>query len=141
MLPKTVDPIRFAKQQATFDGDVALKTLPRLQEICDQVDKTVHVVLQFDQESRWYVIRGNINGSVGLICQRCNCPMDFNLDVSFVLSPVVSEERAKNLPTHIEPVFMEDESIVVDEMIEDEILLAFPMVPKHESDELLEHCV
>lgn len=132
MLPKTVDPIRFAKQQAALDDDIALKMLPRLQEICDQANKKMHVVLQFDQESRLYVIRGKIIGSMSLICQRCNCPMDFNIEVSFLLSPVISEERAKNLPTHIEPVFMENEIISVYEMIEDEILLVLPMVPKHE---------
>lgn len=132
MLLKTVDPIRFGKQQTQLEGDIALKTLPRLQEICDQENQKAQIILRFDIESRLYVIRGQIKAVVRLICQRCNAPMNYDMDIAFVLSPVNSEERAKNLPKAIEPVFMCDEIIAVHEMIEEEILLALPMISKHE---------
>ncbi len=62
--------------------------------------------------------------------------MSYEIDISFLLSPVISEERAKNLPDQYEPVFMQNESIALYDMIEDEILLALPMVPKHKQCEL-----
>ena len=133
MLPKTIEPIRLGKLSARLEGDLSLKNLSRLQEMGDQGDEQAHVEMEFGQDAaKLYYIRGKIKATVKLICQRCNSPMAFDLESVFSLSPVVSEERAKNLPSLYEPVFMQDEIISVNDMIEDEILLALPMVPKHE---------
>lgn len=132
-LPKTGDPIKFAKKNARLQAHCTLSDFARLQEICDQGDHQADITLQFGQDaSRFYFIQGTIKATVNLICQRCNALMTHELDISFLLSPVVSEERAKKLPDQYEPVFMQDESIAVYDMIEDELLLALPMVPKHE---------
>lgn len=132
-LPKTLDPIKFAKQHVHIQGQCALSVLPRVQAISDQGDHQAVVDLQFGQDaSRTYFIQGTLKATLTLICQRCNGLMSYEMDISFMLSPVVSEERAKNLPDRYEPVFMADEIISVYEMIEDEMLLALPMVPKHE---------
>ena len=133
-LPKTLDPIKHAKLNAQFSGELLLNNLPRLQEICDQKNNLAEIELQFAQDkSKIYFIAGKIKAHLNLICQRCNEPMNYEIDISFLLSPVVSDERAAKLPEMYEPVFMQDELISVYEMIEDEILLALPMVSKHES--------
>lgn len=132
-MKKFLDPIKFAKQNVQLHGQLLLRDLPRLQEIADQKNNQAEINLQLGQDaSRIYFISGKIKTTVNLICQRCIAPMSYEVDFSFLLSPVVSEERAKNLPDKYEPVFMQDESIAVYDMIEDEILLALPMAPKHE---------
>ncbi|OGT43775.1 MAG: hypothetical protein A3F13_08550 [Gammaproteobacteria bacterium RIFCSPHIGHO2_12_FULL_40_19] len=135
-LPKTIDPIKLAKQHVQIQGDCALAALPRVEALCDQGDHQAAVDLQFDQDaSRVYFIQGSVKTTLNLICQRCNMPMSYEMDISFMLSPVVSEERAKNLPDRYEPVFMRDDVISVYEMVEDEMLLALPMVSKHPDGE------
>src|SRR3990167_4341591 len=110
MLPKNLDPIKFAKQNLTLQGQLPLAICPRLQDIGDQQNNQAEINLQFGQDaSRLYFIRGQLKTTVNLICQRCNCSMLYEMDISFALSPVVSEERAKNLPEAYEPVFMQDE--------------------------------
>lgn len=134
MLPRTVDPIKFAKQNAQMEGSIKLSTFRRLQEIGDQKDLEVQVTLVFGQDlSRIYFIRGQLIATVNLTCQRCNCAMTYLIDNSLALSPVTSEDRAKNLSDSYEPIFMHDDSVNLHEAIEEEILLALPMVPKHEA--------
>ena len=132
-LPKIFDPIKLAKLNASMKGQIFLRDLSRLQELSDQSDQVAKIDLQFGQDAgRTYFIKGEINTAINLVCQHCNKPMAYELHAEFALSPVVSDERAKNLPECYEPVTMENESVSAIDMIEDEILLALPMVPKHE---------
>jgi len=134
-LPKSLDPIKLGKHNAQMQCQFSLRNLPRLQEIADQQNQIAEINLQFGQdERRTYFIKGKIKTTLNLICQRCNKPMHYVMDVTFALSPVISDERAKNLSDHYEPVAMENESVSAVDMIEDEIILALPMVPKHSGD-------
>lgn len=134
LLPKTLDPIRVAKQGAHLEGQLSLHRCERLQAICDQADLQAQVTMDLNMDIKANVpfIRGNIRTAVNMICQRCNKPMQYDLDIPFSLCPMVSEKQAKNLPGEYEPLMVHDEQVIVSEMIEDEILLALPMVVKHE---------
>lgn len=134
LLSKTLDPIKLGKQQAALTFTFPLSSFSRLQDICDQREETVRVELQFGQDtSRVYFIRGELHGVLCLVCQRCNAPMAFELDSAFQLSPVTSEERAKRLSDLYEPIYLNEDALIdLSEMVEDEILLAMPMVPKHD---------
>lgn len=132
-LPRILDPIKLGKQAGQLNGDLPLADCPRLQEIADQGDHVAQVALQCGQDAAHiYYINGTVNATINVICQRCNEVMPYVIDISFSLSPVVSDERAKRLPAAYEPVHMQDEVVNVHEMIEEEILLALPMIPKHD---------
>lgn len=133
MLPKFVDPIRLCKQGELLKGELRLSALPRLQAICDQQDRVVQVTLTFGIDKNGVlVVQGLITGEIRLICQRCNQPMNEVLAVESLLSPVLSDDRAKKLPKAYEALFLVDDAVVIADMIEEEILLALPMVSKHE---------
>ena len=133
MLPKSIDPIRLCKQGAILEGSVTLSALPRLQELCDQADQVIDVTLTLGVDATGICfIRGEVKGAVRLCCQRCNAEMMQSLDLSFALSPVNSYERVKKLTSIYEPLMITDENVILAEMIEDEVLLALPMVPRHE---------
>ena|SRR3990167_1771851 len=136
-LPKTLDPIRVAKQGAHLEGQLSLHQCERLQAICDQADLQAQVTMDLNMDVKANVpfIRGNIATMVNMICQRCNQPMQYELDIPFSLSPMISEKQAKNLPSEYEPLMVHDEQVIVSEMLEDEILLALPMVARHEQGE------
>ena len=138
LLPKTIDPIRIAKQGAHLEGQLLLRQCERLQAICDQADLKAEVTmdLNIDHVARVPFIKGTIVTTVNQICQRCNGPMQHDLDISFALSPMASEAQSKNLSNRYDPLVVEDECVLVSEMIEDEILLALPMVSRHEEESL-----
>lgn len=132
MLPKTIDPIKLAKYDAALQGELPLKNFPRLQEMKDQANQIARVSLRIETMSRVIVIRGEIQATLHLICQRCNRLMEYAIQHTFVLTPVSSDMAIKKLPDDYEPIMMHNDLISVVDMIEDEILLALPMVPKHE---------
>lgn len=137
LLPKSIDPIRVARQGAHLAGKLPLNTCARLQSICDQgeLQADVEIELNMDMEARVPFLSGVIEATVNMTCQRCNQPMQYDLKVPFLLSPVVSEKAAKNLPHDYDPLIVTDESVLISDLVEDELLLALPMVPKHEEGE------
>ncbi|OGT25206.1 MAG: hypothetical protein A3I77_05105 [Gammaproteobacteria bacterium RIFCSPLOWO2_02_FULL_42_14] len=131
-LPKTVDPIRLAKQHTTLEGDVMLRALPRLQKIHDQADGKAAVVIVFEKSAEnFFVMKGRIQASIQLTCDRCNDDMQDEMDVTFLLSPVNNDYEAGQLPDSIDPCLLIDGHVALFDLIEDEILLNLPMVAKH----------
>ena len=137
LLPKTIDPIRMATRGAHLEGKLSLNQCARLQDICDQeqMQATVSMDLNMDTVANIPFVRGNIIATINAICQRCNARMTYPLAISFQLSPVTTEMAAKNLPKSYEPLILETEKIDISDIIEDEILLALPMVTKHADGE------
>ncbi len=132
-LPKSIDPIHSAKQGITLSGFVTLNELPRLNAIHPQKKEPAHVELQFKVDAGGLkIVEGTIKTTVELPCERCNqitiCP----LELKFILSPVLSEYHLSKLPESYEPLMMEGEFVELAIVVEDEILLGLPMVPKHD---------
>src|SRR5690606_1403033 len=65
------------------------------------------------------------------ICQRCLEQVMLSLDAECDVGFVTSDEAAKNLPRHYEPVIVDEEALDLHALIEDELLLALPAVPMH----------
>ena len=95
-------------------------------------DGEVQVELYFSRdEQRIATMHGHYQVDAPLLCQRCLeqvvVPIDSECDVGFV----TSDEAAKQLPRHYEPVIVGDEPLDLHALIEDELLLALPAVPMH----------
>lgn len=132
MLPKSIDPIRLCKQGAHFEGVLPLHALPRLRALGDQGDRAVTVEITCDiDENNILRVRGRIQATICLMCQRCNQAMDEAVDATFFLSPVLAHKQTKKLPDPYEALVLQDDRIHIAEMIEDEVLLALPMVSRH----------
>ncbi len=78
----------------------------------------------------------NVTGLVWLKCQRCLEPFRFQLDIAtkFIL---VNDENSIPLDedNFDEDYLVGNDHLNLDELLEDEILLALPFAPKHELDE------
>jgi uncharacterized protein len=71
---------------------------------------------------------------VWLQCQRCLQPVSVPVEVNRDFRLVAGEDAAARLDTEIEEDVLElTRSLDLRELIEDEILLALPLVPRHES--------
>jgi len=70
-----------------------------------------------------------------MYCQRCLEPVSIDLDCQVSLALVESEEAASRLPDSMEPLISPDETVDLLELIEDELILALPIVPRHTSCE------
>lgn len=132
-LPKTIDPWRLIKKHAELIGDLPLREFPRLQAMHDQGAQMAHVELFFQITKEGVpLIKGKVQATLQLICERCNDAMEYKMEQSIMLSPVKDDEAAKRLPGDIDPLLLTETDTVLAQIIEDEILLNLPMVTKHD---------
>ncbi|MGH8398426.1 MAG: YceD family protein [Gammaproteobacteria bacterium] len=107
--------------------------MPRL---CDAVTGTggdASVDLQAFDQAGHKIVRGQAQAVIGLTCQRCFGDLSCPVTVDFNLIWVRSEDDAAQLPETYEPLVSATGNVKLAVLIEDELLLALPMVAVHES--------
>ena len=137
-LPLTIDLARAAQKRLDYQGVYAPELVARLAETVVSVDSDVECTMSFAIDNqRLAVLQGTADVQVTLSCQRCNQSFPHAVHVSYCFSPVSSDEQAEALPEAYEPVDINDfGEIDLLAVIEDELILALPVVPVHDS----EHC-
>ncbi|ADU68794.1 23S rRNA accumulation protein YceD [Pantoea sp. At-9b] len=137
-LPLTLDPVRAAQKRLDYHGVYSPELVARVADSVVSVDSDVECAMSFAVDNqRLAVLQGTADVQVTLLCQRCNQPFPHQVHISYCFSPVSTEEQAEALPEAYEPVDVDDfGEIDLLAVIEDEIILALPVVPVHDS----EHC-
>ena len=130
-----IDPRRSADQDIEYQERMQAGLLKRLEEAVDSLDGEVSVKIRLyrDEQKRMRVY-GYASVSVSMVCQRCLQPSEQMLHADIDLVAVFSEEQAKALPKEID-AWVVGESANLHELIEDELLLAMPIVVYHAENE------
>ncbi len=135
-LPVEVDPFRLAEARRLLQGDIPLAQMKRLLPLLASDTGTVRVSLEFGIDSMDVVhLVGNIQADLALICQRCLEPMAWPLQLDLALAFIHPDEDEAGIPGPYEPYVVETLPIRLTDMIEDEIILALPSIPRHEMTE------
>lgn len=115
-------------------GTASLEALPRLQEAGIGMDALAVAEFRFsrDEELR-YVVQTQVEASLRLTCQRCLEGMASHLATGSRMACVWSDAEAAALPSSLEPLIV-GEMADLNEILEEEILLAVPVAPGHEED-------
>lgn len=113
------------------------KLFPRLEKAVESVNDDI--VLSFEagpDENQHKSIRGNASVGVDVECQRCLEPITIELDVDFRWIPVKNDYEAQLIGDDADVIVIEDVDII-DFLyhVEDELLMALPVIPYHEDDE------
>mgnify|MGYP006168445689 CR=1 FL=1 len=132
-LPSFLEPRKLADQEAEIKGQTTVARLPRLAEFRDSQDEIVEVALRFGRdEERRQQVKGTVKTHLQLTCQRCLEPVQTAVVANVALVMVYDEEQIKALPDHLDPWLVTDEKIILSELLEEELLLALPLVAMHE---------
>ncbi len=132
-LPESIEPVGLADAGRSFRGEVPVSELMRLRPSLTSADGCLKVELEFRlDERRVRTLSGCIEGSVDLVCQRCLESLMFPLDVEFKLGIISADEEINRLPDGYEPLLVTGEPLRTLDVIEDEVLLAVPVIPLHE---------
>jgi uncharacterized protein len=132
-LPECIEPVGLADAGRSFRGEVPVSELKRLSSSLASADGRLEVELEFRvDERRIRVLAGHIEGSVNLVCQRCLETLRFPLNLDFRLGIVSSNEEIDRLPDGYEPILVTGEPLRTFDVVEDEVLLAVPVIPLHE---------
>lgn len=132
-MEKGIDPIRLARRGEALEGQVRVVDLPRLRDIVKGDTGQVHYSLQFSlDESGVALIEGDISSRVILECQRCGQPIEYALAAHTRLKVVTTEADALWAEEGFEAFITEGQPILLSALLEEELLLALPMVARHE---------
>jgi len=129
--PAAIDGLAFARNAAVLKGRLGMESLRRLaQSGCS--GSVLDFVLTGEINERGEPrLKLAVDGSVRLECQRCLGSLDFPVHLEAQLEFASSEAEITAADDDIERVVASREMSVA-ALVEDEVLLALPMVPKHE---------
>lgn len=131
-LPERVDPFQLADAEYHWRGELLLGQLSRLSAALSGSEGVAQVSLTFGtDEVGTRFLFGRATASVGLICQRCLEPLELVLDAEFRLGLAQGPQQAEALAERYDPFVVEGERLDLRDLIEDELLLALPLVAMH----------
>lgn len=127
------DAIKLANHNGELKGEIAMNDLPRLKAIALNPEEMVHYHLQFGKDdARKRIINVQIEVKITLECQVCTEPVTLSQQSNSVLGILLSDGQSASLSKAYEPYVTHGEPSSLVELLEDEVLLALPMIPKHE---------
>jgi uncharacterized protein len=121
-----IDPLRFARERGQIRNTLNLAEMERLRDALYSSDNAVEYALSGELGDE-ALLRVEVSGSLILQCQRCLGPLHFRCAVD---STLIVAERGREIDDKLEWIPAEDR---IDPMVlvEDEILLALPVAPRH----------
>lgn len=136
-IPEHIDPFRYAEQDLKLDGLVKIADMHRLSSTLSSADGDVaKVSLQFGVDEQGITfLKGRVEAKLKLQCQRCMEPFTYEIISDFVLGIVNTLDEANSLSDHYEPALTKESGLALRELIEDEIILNLPIIPRHEANE------
>jgi uncharacterized protein len=121
-----------ADREVTLDGVLEIGKLTRLKSLLHTDAGSVSATLRFGQRGDgWLAVELGLKASVQLVCQRCLEPYRHELEDS--ANVVVADEASlpATTPAGFEPFELSEGRLQPAQLIEDELIVAVPLVPKH----------
>ncbi|KFZ38669.1 hypothetical protein HR45_04390 [Shewanella mangrovi] len=133
-IPVSIDPLRAATSRLVYEGFVPGQTLKRLAEACADNCSDVAVSLECGVDLQGIVyLKGKAVTELTLLCQRCMTLFTAEAAVEFCFSPCRTQAEIDELPDAYDPIECDEiGEIRLHRMIEDELMLAVPLVPTHD---------
>lgn len=131
-LPDLVDPVRLVEKRCDFQGVMQIGQMTRIRDLVLNEEDNVAVKLSFRKEDGVNALFGSIETELLLKCQRCLEPLTLPVSHNFQLGIICSLDEVNLLPDTFEPLLVDDKATRVKDLIEDELLLVLPMVPRHD---------
>lgn len=116
-------------------GELSLSALPRCRDMAPEDGRLTYRIRFFEgQGVHPLTAEMSIEASLALECARCRETVVQSVASHSLLSFVFSEEQAEHVDAAAEPVIVGREGRVkLLELIEDELLMAVPLMPVHEA--------
>lgn len=130
-LPAFIDPLRLADEGARLVGNLSTRSMRRLAAVTSKQDAAATVDLQFDRSPQGLrQMQGKIIAKLYVTCQRCLQEMPLDLMAEPMVILLSPDESAKIGPEEGD-LLVVHKPLALAELVEEELLLAMPMIPKH----------
>lgn len=108
-----------------------MSVMDRLKEVVADDDGYAEVDLWFGKEGRIATVRGRVEATVSLVCQNCLGVIRWPVKSDVALGLITSLDEVSLLPEPYEPLLLGQGKTALKEIVEEELLLAVPAIPKH----------
>jgi DUF177 domain-containing protein len=131
-----IDPLRFVREGGQLAGAFDIARLSRLRDslYCDQERVSYALIGAVDSKAR-PVLRIQISGTIVVQCQRCLGPLSIPLELSSALIVAEKGREPDFEPLDVLDWIPAEQGIDPATLVEEEILLALPMSPRHPEGE------
>jgi uncharacterized protein len=121
-----------ADRDVALSGELAVGKLTRLVSLLHSDVGSVRATLHFRQRrDGWLAVALDYQAAVQLVCQRCLEPYRHELADSVNVVTADREAMPETTPTGFEPFELERGRLQPVQLLEDELIVALPLVPKH----------
>lgn len=133
-IPLQVDPRKFADRALAFSGEYPLLSFTRVSELLVDAAGDVKVELSFARDDQGLAVtRLQFETEVRMICQRCLDEVVLPLSDESYFVAVVPGADTSLLPQEYDVLELDEKDKTLDvlALIEEELLLALPIIPMH----------
>ena len=130
--------LKEVSRRGYFRGSIDVADLGRLAELLASPQGQIEVSFEFLM-SDYSVpkVSGQIKSSLLVECQRCLLSMPVNLELEFSLLIDAADELVRE--SSLDTLLSEEGFVDIFEVVEDEIILALPLVAMHENETCNKH--
>ncbi|KAF1071640.1 MAG: Large ribosomal RNA subunit accumulation protein YceD [Pseudomonas citronellolis] len=110
--------------------------MPRVCEQLTTSDGEVHAKFSFFRdEQKLAVMHIELDAQVSMVCQRCLEPATFQVGGEYDFAILWEGQSADGLPKGYDALEVGEDPLDLVSLVEDELLLALPIVPAHDPEE------
>ncbi|OPH40173.1 YceD family protein [Moraxella equi] len=140
-LPQNIAFDKWADIGFTWQGDVPVTALPRLAGQVIASDDLLSVALTLARQDKILWLTYDVKAMLSVACQRCLDPMPVDVSGNYRMAILESENKIGYLEALdetadyvlLDEICPDDKKILpVADMLEDELLLAIPLSPRHD---------
>ncbi|MDR3387744.1 MAG: YceD family protein [Rudaea sp.] len=129
-LPEIVDAWRMVQARRSFQGILPLAAMPRLRGSLAATGGVVTFDLEFGKDDLGVPhIHLRADTSLPLTCQRTLEQFELPVHIDARLGLITQEAEEAGLPAGYEPLLTSDGALRLADVVEDELILALPVVP------------
>lgn len=133
-LPESLDFLKQVERNARYDGTWPVRDLLRLKPGLLSDAGEIHARLAFTTRAGVPCLDGKVQADLELECQRCLETVSTHIEGGFHFGLVTSEAEMALLPAEFEPLLVSEGEQSLIDVIEDELILSLPIVPRHQHD-------
>lgn len=136
-MPIEIDPVKSAQQRSDYHGIYLLENFSRLREVTltNSGEVVVDLKCTYDEQGL-PIMLVTAKTDVEVTCQRCNGSLSCSVNFTVTYTPKTSTLDEDLVPSDYEVAELNEYGCLdFRALVEDELMLALPIVPKHSVDE------
>ena len=136
MKPILINNIEFAEKNLEITGEIEASSCERLLELLNVSSENLvdirYTLIGAAKKQQLPNLHLSIDAKLPVLCQRCLAPMQLDFALSF--DYIISAQAPAEVEESDEIDWLEASlTMNVNELVEDELLIAIPIAPKHEN--------